>query len=46
MGGYNDDNEGSVGYFEVDLKSGNYALIAEVPNAKSKGLLKTFEVID
>ncbi|MFG6687497.1 hypothetical protein ACGK9U_13000 [Mariniflexile sp. HNIBRBA6329] len=46
MGGYNDDNEGSVGYFEVDLKLGNYALVAEVPNAKSKGLLKTFEVID
>lgn len=46
MGGYNDDNEGSVGYFEVDLKPGNYALIAEVPNAKSKGLMKIFEVID
>ena len=46
MGGYNDDDQGSVGYFTVDLKPGNYAFIAEVPNAKEKGLLKTFEVID
>jgi hypothetical protein len=46
LGGYNDDNEGSTGYFQVDLKPGKYAFIAEVPNAREKGLLKEFEVKD
>ncbi|MTE26064.1 hypothetical protein [Winogradskyella ouciana] len=46
LGGYNDDDEGSTGYFEVDLKPGNYVFIAEVPNAKAKGMLHTFEVLD
>ncbi|MFL1012932.1 hypothetical protein [Flavisericum labens] len=46
MGGYNDDDEGSTGYFQVNLKPGKYAFIAEVPNAREKGLLKEFEVVD
>ncbi|WP_255572996.1 hypothetical protein [Hanstruepera marina] len=46
LGGYNDDTEGSVGYFYADLKPGKYALIAEVPNAKEKGLFKVFNVTD
>lgn len=46
LGGVNNMEAGNTGYFEVDLKPGNYALIAEVPNAKSKKMLKTFEVID
>jgi hypothetical protein len=46
LGGYNDDNEGSTGYFQVELKPGKYAFIAEVPNARDKGLLKEFEVKD
>ena len=46
LGGFNDAVEGSIGYFYADLKPGNYAFISEVPNAKEKGLFKTFEVID
>jgi hypothetical protein len=46
LGGVNNMEAGNTGYFEVDLKPGNYALIAEVPNAKSKKMLKTFKVID
>ena len=46
LGGYNDDDLGSVGYFTVNLKPGKYALVSEVPNAKAKGLLKTFQVIN
>jgi len=46
LGGYNDDNERSTGYFQVDLKPGKYAFIAEVPNAREKGLLNEFEVTD
>jgi hypothetical protein len=46
LGGFNDATEGSKGYFNADLKPGNYAFIAEVPNAREKGLLKEFEVKD
>lgn len=46
LGGFNDATEGSKGYFYADLKPGKYALIAEVPNAREKGLLKEFEVKD
>lgn len=44
LGGVNDMPEGSKAYFEVDLLPGTYVLISEVPNARSKGLLKTFVV--
>lgn len=42
LGGVNDMPAGSSAYFEVDLTPGTYALISEVPHAKSKNLLKTF----
>ncbi|MEZ4796562.1 MAG: hypothetical protein R2785_05280 [Flavobacteriaceae bacterium] len=44
LGGFNDAIEGSKGYFYADLKPGKYALIAEVPNAREKGLFKQFTV--
>lgn len=46
LGGVNDMPAGSLGYFTVDLKPGKYALISEVPNTKSKGLFKVFNVMD
>ncbi|MFC0604193.1 hypothetical protein [Winogradskyella pulchriflava] len=46
LGGVNEMPAGSKGYFYADLKPGKYALISEVPNAKEKGLLKEFTVID
>ncbi len=44
MGGVNDMPEGNMGYFSANLELGTYALIAEVPNASSKNMLKTFVV--
>ncbi|WP_300434023.1 hypothetical protein [Christiangramia sp.] len=44
LGGMQEMKEGGIGYFTVDLKSGKYALIAEVPDPQSKGMLKTFTV--
>ena len=44
LGGVNDMPSGSIGYFYADIKPGKYALISEVPHAKSKGMLKVFEV--
>lgn len=44
LGGVNDMREGSTGYFTASLEKGNYALISEVPNTKSKNMLKTFVV--
>ncbi|MBT8321547.1 MAG: hypothetical protein KJO90_07755 [Eudoraea sp.] len=44
LGGTNDAPEGSVLYFEADLLPGDYVLIAEVPDTKKKGMLKTFSV--
>jgi hypothetical protein len=44
LGGVNDMVAGSTGYFEVDLSPGQYALISEVPMARSKNLFKTFIV--
>ncbi|MCX7551855.1 hypothetical protein [Xanthomarina sp. F2636L] len=44
LGGVNDMPAGSTGYFTVDLQSGKYAFISEVPNTKSKNLFKVFEV--
>ena len=46
LGGANDMPAGSMGYFEVDLVPGNYALISEVPNSMSKNMLKTFVVME
>jgi len=46
LGGVNDMVAGSTGYFYADLKPGKYAFISEVPNTKSKGLFKVFEVSD
>jgi hypothetical protein len=46
LGGVNDMPAGSTGYFYADLKPGTYALISEVPNTKSKGLFKVFDVIE
>jgi hypothetical protein len=46
LGGMQEMAAGKSGYFKVNLKSGNYALISEVPNSKSKNMLKLFEVID
>ncbi|MCB0432650.1 MAG: hypothetical protein KDD18_06445 [Mangrovimonas sp.] len=46
LGGVNDMPAESIGYFTVDLEPGRYAFISEVPNTKSKGLFKTFEVVE
>ena len=44
MGGTNDMPTGNTGFFTANLQPGKYALIAEVPNAKSKNMLQEFEV--
>ena len=44
LGGVNDMPEGNTGYFTATLEPGSYALIAEVPEASSKNMLKTFVV--
>jgi len=44
LGGVNDMPEGNTGYFTATLETGRYALIAEVPEASSKNMLKTFVV--
>lgn len=44
LGGVNDMPEGDIGYFSATLEPGNYAFIAEVPNAMEKNMLITFEV--
>ena len=44
LGGTNDAPAGSIQYFKVNLESGNYVLISEVPNTSKKGMLKTFKV--
>lgn len=44
LGGTNNGLPGSTHYFQADIEAGNYAFIAEVPNAKQKGMLKTFIV--
>lgn len=46
LGGVNDSPAGSVGYFKATLTKGKYAFISEVPNSKSKGMFKVFEVAD
>lgn len=44
MGGVNDMPADSTGYFTATLDPGNYAFIAEVPNASGKNMLKTFVI--
>jgi hypothetical protein len=44
MGGAMEMTEGSTAYYTVNLKPGDYAWIAEVPNASDKNMLKTFSV--
>ena len=44
LGGIQEMPAGESGYFTVNLKPGEYALISEVPDPQSKGLLKTFTV--
>ena len=44
LGGVNDSQAGTTGYFTANLVPGNYAFISEVPNPKQKGMLKVFTV--
>ncbi|SDS01373.1 hypothetical protein [Christiangramia echinicola] len=44
LGGMQEMRAGKKGYFTVDLRPGEYALISEVPDPEGKGLLKTFSV--
>lgn len=44
LGGTNDSPTGSIQYFTINLKPGNYAFISEVPNSRSKGMFKTFSI--
>lgn len=44
LGGAMEMTGGSTAYYTVNLKPGNYAWIAEVPNASEKNMLKTFSV--
>ncbi len=46
LGGVNNMPAGSTGYFSADLTPGKYVLIAEVPDAMKKNMLKTFEVTE
>jgi hypothetical protein len=46
LGGVNDMQTGSTGYFNVNLEPGNYAFISEVPNTFNKNMLKTFVVLE
>ncbi|WP_037325466.1 hypothetical protein [Salinimicrobium terrae] len=44
LGGAQEMPEGNTAYITVNLKSGSYAWVAEVPNPASKNMLKTFTV--
>jgi hypothetical protein len=44
LGGMQEIETGRTGYFTANLRPGNYALIAEVPDPQSKNMLKTFTV--
>lgn len=46
LGGAQEMPAGGTAYITVDLKPGNYAWIAEVPDPQSKNMLKTFTVQD
>ncbi|MBO3118035.1 hypothetical protein J4050_14860 [Winogradskyella sp. DF17] len=44
LGGVEDLPSGKTGYFEVNLKKGNYVLISEIPNAIERKMIKSFKV--
>ncbi len=44
LGGINDMPAGSKAYFSADLEPGEYVLIAEVPDAENKKLMKKFTI--
>lgn len=44
LGGAQEMPAGSTAYITLDLQPGNYAWVAEVPDPKSKNMLKTFTV--
>jgi hypothetical protein len=44
LGGINEMPAGATGYFTVRFEPGEYAWVSEVPNARKKGMLKTFRV--
>lgn len=44
LGGIQEIPAGQTGYFKVNLTSGKYAFIAEVPNSTKKNMLKQFTV--
>ena len=46
LGGVNNMPAGEKGYFKAILEPGKYILISEVPNAMSKKMLKSFEVLE
>lgn len=46
LGGSNEMPAGNTAYYTVSLQPGRYAWIAEVPAAREKGMLKTFEVAE
>jgi len=46
VGGIHDMPQGSTGYFKVDLETGEYGIVAEIPDAMAKGLFTRFEVKD
>ncbi len=42
IGGMNNCEAGETGYFEAELKAGNYILVSETPKADEKKLMHTF----
>jgi hypothetical protein len=44
LGGVNDMPSGSTAYFTAELDEGNYAFIAEVPNADTKNMFREFKI--
>ncbi|WP_440998526.1 hypothetical protein [Fodinibius sp. SL11] len=44
LGGSMEMTGGNTAYYQVNLKPGSYAWIAEVPDPASKGMLKTFSI--
>lgn len=46
VGGTNEMPAGATAYFTVELEPGQYAWVAEVPNAAAKGMLKPFTVTE
>jgi len=44
LGGPEGMPAGGTGYFSVDLKPGQYVLIAEVPSPSAKGMMKRSSV--